>query len=104
MDQVFNAGDASLAEGVLDDGVVSKGDSGSVDFAVPSLVDQLGNVLLGQVTIDDVRFDSSEHVDGGLVELDEHSVVELSESQENEDLLAHGGKLVDTKGKISNQY
>jgi hypothetical protein len=101
VDQVLNAGDSSLTEGVLNDGVVSKGDSGSVDLAVPSLVDQLGNVLLGQVSVHDERLDSSEHVDGGLVELDEDSVVELSESQELHDLLACGGELVDTKGGMS---
>lgn len=101
VDQVLNAGDASLAEGVLNNLVVSQRNSGTVDLAVPSLVDQLGDVLLGKVPIDDERLDSSEHVGGGLVELDEDSVVELSESEELHDLLAGGRELVDTTATVS---
>ena len=37
-----------------------------------------------------------EHVDGGLVQLDEDSVVNLSQSEELENLTHFGGDLVDT--------
>jgi hypothetical protein len=54
---------------------------------------------LGGVAVGHVRLNSSDHVDGGLVKLDEDSVVELSESEKSEDLLALGVELVDTKEK-----
>ena len=38
----------------------------------------------------------TEHVLGGLVDLDEHAVVDLPQSQQLEDLLDLGGHLVDT--------
>ena len=38
----------------------------------------------------------TEHVLGGLVDLDEHPVVDLPQSQQLEDLLDLGGHLVDT--------
>ena len=38
----------------------------------------------------------SEHVHGGLVQLDEDTVVDLSQTEQLEDLLDLGGDLVDT--------
>ena len=38
----------------------------------------------------------SEHVHGGLVQLDEDTVVDLSQTEQLEDLLDLGGNLVDT--------
>ena len=96
VDEVLNAGEAELAEGSLNDGVVSEGDSLAVDLAVASLVDKLSDQALGRVAVGDVGLNSSDHVHGGLVESDEDTVVELSQSQELEDLSASGVKLVDT--------
>lgn len=97
VDKVLDAGDALASEGSLNDGVVGERDSRSVDLAVTSLVDESSDAITGGVSVSDVGLNSSDHVDGGLVESNENSVVELSESQKLHDLLALGGELVDTK-------
>ena len=95
MDQVLNAGNALLAKAVSDDRVVVESNSGSVDLAVAALVDELAHGVAGWVSVGDVWLHNSEHVDRGLVQLDEHGVVQLTESEELHDLLGLGWKLVD---------
>lgn len=97
VDKVLNAGDSNLAELSLDDGVVSEGDSGSVDLSVSSLVNEVLDGGSGWVSVGHEWLNDLDHVPGGLVEFDEHSVVELSQSKQLEDLLGLGGELVDTK-------
>ena len=96
VDEVLNSGDAGVLELLFDDDVVGKRDSLAVELAETALVDELADGGDGRVAVSDVRLDSSEHVDGGLVELDEDAVVELSQSQELHDLSALGVQLVDT--------
>jgi hypothetical protein len=96
VDEVLNAGEADLAEGSLNDGVVGERNSLAVDLTVASLVDELSDQALGGVAVGDVGLNSSDHVHGGLVKSDEDTVVELSQSEELEDLFASGVKLVDT--------
>lgn len=97
MDEIFNAGNALLSEGSFNDAVVGQGDSGAVDLTVASLVDELLDGGLGWVAVSDVGLNSSDHVDGSLVKSDEDTVVELSQSEELENLFAGGVQLVDTK-------
>lgn len=98
VDQILNRGNAVLSEGTLNDGVVGQGNSGAVDLAVSSLVDKLSDCGLRGVAICNVGLNSSDHVDGGLVETNKHTVVELSQTEELQDLSAGGVKLVDTSG------
>lgn len=100
MDEIFNAGDTVLSENCLYGAVIGEGDSGSLDLSVASLVDELSDDALRGVSVGDVGFNSSDHVDGGLVKSDEDTVVELSQSEELENLFASRVQLVDTK--ISN--
>ena len=97
MDEVLHASDSGFTEFSSDDGVVGEWDSASVDLTVSSLVDELGDGGSGWETISDEWLDDSNHVPGGLVELNEDSVVELSQSEELQDLLWLWGKFVDTK-------
>ena len=97
VDEVLNAVDAVGSELAGDNAVVGEGDSGSVDLTISSLVDKVGDGVTGGVSVSDERLDHSEHVPGGLVQLHEHTVVELSKSEELQDLLGLGGELVDTK-------
>lgn len=85
-----------LSELTLNNGVVGQGDAGAANLTVASLVDELSNQTLRGVAVSNVGLDSSDHVHGGLVESHEHSVVELSQSEELQDFLAGGVKLVDT--------
>lgn len=96
VDEVLHAVNTLGAELTSDDAVVAEGDSGSVDLTVTTLVDELGDGGTAGETIGDERLDHSDHVPGGLVELDEDGVVDLSKSEELHDLLGLGSKLVDT--------
>lgn len=101
VNKIFDTRDSVLlSECLLNDGVISKRDSGSVHLAVTSLVDELSNSLLRRITIGNIWLNSSEHVNGGLVQSHEHSVVQLSQSKKLHDLFALGVKLVDTIKKI----
>merc|ERR1719184_135312 len=60
------------------------------------LVDQFAHGLEVGSSPGDVGFTDPEHVDGGLVQLDEHAVVDLPQPEQLEDLLHLGGHLVDT--------
>jgi hypothetical protein len=96
VDQVLDAGNAVLAKGALDDAVVGEGNPAAVDLSVATLVDELADGGAGGVAVGDEGLDPLDHVDSGLVELHEDSVVDLSQTQELEDLLGLGGQLVDT--------
>ena len=97
VDEVLNAVDALLSKDTRDDAVVSQRDSGAVDLSIATLVDKSANAITGWVSIGDVWLDSSDHVDSGTVEANEHSVVDLSESEKLHDLLAFWAQFVDTK-------
>ena len=97
VDEVLNAVDTLLTEGTGDDAVVSQWDSRAVNLSITTLVDQSADAITGWVTISDIWLDSSDHVDGGTVEANKHSVVDLSESEQLHDLLAFWAQLVDTK-------
>ena len=96
VDDVLDAVNSAFAETSLNDDVIGKGDSHSVELAVSSLVDELLDHGAGRVTVGDEGFDHADHVDGGLVETDEDTVVELSQTEELHDLLGLGSELVDT--------
>jgi len=71
---------------------------------VTSLVDEFLNGVSRWETIGDKWFDHSEHVPSGLVKLNEDTVVQLSQSEELQDLLWLRSKLVDTKGEKQVRY
>lgn len=101
VDEVLNAVDAMASELTSDDAVVGEGNSTSVDSAVSSLIDQLGDGVSGWEAVSDEWLNDSNHVPGGLVELHEDAVVQLSEPQQLQNLLWLWGKLVDTmKNKV----
>lgn len=100
MNEVFDAANSSTGgQGIGNDAVVTESGSLSVDLSVSSLVDELANIVTGWVSVGDVWLDKSDHVDGGTVKLDKHSVVELSQTEKLHDLLLLGGELVDTMDK-----
>ena len=102
VDQVLNAGDAVLAEGSIDDLVVGQRDARSVHLAVAALVDQVLDRGTGGVAVGDVGLNATDHVHRCAVHSHEHTVVQLTETEQLHDLLALGVKLVDTiKAKMS---
>ena len=97
VDKVLNAVDTLFTEGTGDDAVVSQRDSGAVNLSITTLVDQSADAITGWVSISDEGLDSSDHVDGGTIEANKHTIIDLSESEQLHDLLAFGAQLVDTK-------
>ena len=96
VDEVLDTHDAELAERRLDVLIALDGHPHSVDLNVSALVDHIGDGLAVEVAVGDVGLDATEHADGGLVELDEGSVVQLPETHELEDLAGLGGQFIDT--------
>lgn len=96
VDQILDADDAVLAEVLLNDGVVGKGNTLLVDLAVSTLVDELLDGLEVGVTVSNPRLDNLQHLSGSLADADEDTVVDLEKTEELEDLARLRGNLVDT--------
>ena len=97
VDQIFDTHATFLLQVVFNDHIVGDRDTGTVDLQETALVDHVTDSLEGGGTVSDIRFHLSQHVKGGRVNTDESSVVDLTESQETEDLSDIGVELVDTK-------
>jgi hypothetical protein len=96
VDEVLDGDDAELAEGLLDDLVVSERDALLVDLSVSALVQQLTDVLVGGIAVGDVGLDDPQHLHGSLGDLDEDTIVDLEETEKLEGLALLGVDLVDT--------
>lgn len=79
----FSEGESHL----LNDRVVGDGDALLVDLGVAPLVDELLDRLKVREAVGHVGLDPTEEVDGGAVELHEHAVVDLAQTQQLQDLL-----------------
>ena len=88
VDEGLDVRDSLGAKSTFDDTVVSKRNSGSVHLSVTTLVDQTADIITRWVTVGDVWLDCSDHVDGGTIEADKDSVVDLTKTEELHDLLA----------------
>lgn len=97
MDQIFNANDVHLPQLVLDELVACDRDPLSVYLRESPLVDQLPDRLQVGVAPGDVGLADAQHVYGGLVETDEHAVVDLAQTEELENLAHFRGDFVDTE-------
>jgi hypothetical protein len=96
VDEVLDADNAVLAKVLLDDLVVRERETLLVDLSVAALVDELADGLEVGVTVGDERLDDLEHLDGGLGQLDEDTIVDLEETEKLEGLALLGVNLVDT--------
>jgi hypothetical protein len=94
VDQVFHADNAVLAEILLDDGVVGKGNALLVDLSISSLVDELFDALQVGITVGNPWLDDLDHLSSGFGDLDEDSVVDLEKTKKLEDLAGLGWHLV----------
>ncbi|GBE63065.1 Rpl7bp, putative [Babesia ovata] len=97
---VLHSVDAVLAEVLFDDVIGADAHTApctaSADLGVTTLVEQLADGRQGGVTVGDVRVNELEHLHGGLVQLDEDTVVQLEQPEELEDEAGLGGDLVNT--------
>lgn len=96
MDQILDRDDPVLAERLLNELVVGQWDTLTIDLSITALVDELTNRLEVRLSVGDPWLDDTEHLEGGLGEADEDTVVDLEETKELEDLAGLWGDFVDT--------
>lgn len=96
VDDIFNAFESLFAQTSLDDGVGGKWDSLAVDLAKATLVDDFANRLQVRITVSNEWFNQSKHLDGGSVDTNEDTVVELAQAKKLQDLLNLRGDTDDT--------
>ena len=85
MNKVFHASKTDLSESFLNDRVGSQRNSLFVQSSMSSLIYEILDYSSGRFSVSDPRFDSSEHVHGSFVVSDEHSVSDLSQSEQSHD-------------------
>lgn len=96
VNQVLDRLDTVLTQDGFNNGVVGQWNSLLVDLTVTSLVDQLSDGGQGWVTNSTVLFNQLQQFGGGLGDLDENTRVDLSQSQQLEDLSGLWWDLHDT--------
>jgi hypothetical protein len=96
VDEVLNAEDVLGAEGLGDDLVLGQRDALLVDFTETTFVDEVVDGLQARLAVGHVRLDETQHSHGGVVDLHESSVVDLTQAQELQDFLGLGGHTHDT--------
>ena len=82
MGEVLNAVDTVDSELTSNDAVVGKWDSASVNLTSTSLVDEVLDHVSGWVSESNMGLNNSNHVPCGFVKLDEHTIMQLSKSEE----------------------
>jgi len=105
VDQIFHTDDTKLTKFLLDDLIVSEGNTLTLNLTMTTLVDEFTDRLQVGLTIGNVRLDKLQHLNGWLGKLNKDTVVDLTETEELHDLARLGGQLVDTlntdnKGKL----
>jgi len=96
VDEILHTDHAVLSEVLLDDLVVSQRQALLVNLAISALVDEFANGLLVGVTVGNERLDDLQHLQGGLGELNEDTVVDLQQTEQLQSLALLGINLVDT--------
>lgn len=100
MHQILNALNAvRLAQFALNNKVIGDWHTLAVVLDIAALVDQLADGLQVGVAPGDVGLSNAQHVDGGLVQLDEHTIVDLAQTEQLQHLADLGGNLVDTASR-----
>ena len=102
VNEIFDGEDSVLAEDLFDLFVIDERNTLAVQLSITTLVDEFTDSLEVGVTIGNEGFDKTEHFNGGLVQTDKDSIVDLAETEESQDLLDLGGNLVNTTNTNDN--
>lgn len=96
MYQIFHADDILSAQSTFDNGIGSKGCTSVINLGETTFVDKVSDCFQVGIAPGDVGFTDSEHVNRGLIQLDEDTIVDLSQSEQLEGLPYFGMDLVNT--------
>merc|ERR1712113_183450 len=94
--EILHANNIDLAKVVLNDLIVRQSDPLLVNFAESTLVKQVTDGLEVRGPISNVRLHHSQHVDRGLVQFHEHTIVDLAQTKELQNLAHLWGNTNDT--------
>jgi len=96
MNQILHADDVVLPKIVNNELVVRQRHSLPVNLSIASLVDQLANGFQSWLSIGHIRLNVRQHGHCGRVHLEEHSVVQLKQTEQLQDLPRFGSHTHDT--------
>jgi len=96
MNQILHANNAVFAQILLNNCIVGEGNALLVDLSIATLVDELAYTLKIRVSVSNPGVNDLQHLNGGLGNADEDTVVDLKETQELENLAGLRSNLVDT--------
>jgi len=96
VDEVGSALDSGALESLSNNSVGGDRNALLVDLSESTFVDKILDGGASGVAVSDVRFDQSEHSDGGFVQLHESAVVKLTKTKELHDFLGLGRNSNDT--------
>lgn len=82
MDKVFHAKKILATNNFLNDSVGAERNSLTIDFTKSALVNQLSNRFKVRSTISNKWLNKSEHFNGGSIETDENTIVDLAETEQ----------------------
>jgi len=96
VDQIFDGGDVVFSQLVRNDLVALNGDSLSINSGITSFVDKFLDGSSGGISKSDVGENLLKHVLSGFIDTDEGSVMDLSQSEQSEDLSNIWVEFIDT--------
>lgn len=103
MDEILDALDVLRSQFTLNGEVVGDWDALTLMLDESAFVDQMTHRLQVGISPGNVGLYNAEHVNGGLVQLNEHSIVDLTEAEQLQNLTDLRGDLVDTASKNNNK-
>jgi len=96
VDNVFYANDVAFTKVVLYELVVLEGNALAVDFTVTTLVYELANGLEIRISVCNEWFHQVKHLHHRFRHSDEHGIVELTQTQQFQDLAGLRAHTIDT--------
>lgn len=96
VNDIFHADDSVLFELLLDDQVTGEGNALPIELGESALVDKLSDGLEVGISVGNVWFDQTEHLDDRSVQADKGGIMDTTESEKLENLLCLGIDSVDT--------
>ena len=96
VDQIFNTSDSKTLKMSLDQPVVGERNTLASHFGKTTLVNKLTDALEVRISVGNVWFHTTNQLGSGFVETNEDSVVDLSQSEELQNLTGSWGDSVNT--------
>lgn len=97
MDQIFSTDNVSVTKFIFNDLIAGNWYTLSFQFSKATFVNQFSHTFQVWITPGDIWLANTEHVNGGLVKFNKHTIVNLSETEQLQNFTNFRCYLVDTK-------